>query len=147
MDYKVERTLAESRVDQTIARHDRGYNCAQSVACTYCDLAGMDEIDMFRVSEGLGLGMGGMEGTCGALSGAILLAGLKNSTGNIERPDSKGATYKLSRELVARFQNQAGATRCADLKGRDTGHVLCSCPNCIRIAAELAEEILFTSDD
>ena len=31
----------------------------------------------FRMTEGFGLGMGCMAGTCGALSGAVLLAGLK----------------------------------------------------------------------
>ena len=30
----------ESRVKETIVRHDKGYNCAQAVACTYCDLFG-----------------------------------------------------------------------------------------------------------
>ena len=28
----------KSRVEETIARHDKGYNCAQAVVCTYCDL-------------------------------------------------------------------------------------------------------------
>ena len=34
----------ETRVEKTIERHNKGYNCAQAVACTYCDLVGMDEI-------------------------------------------------------------------------------------------------------
>ena len=33
----------ESRVQQAAQRHSRGYNCAQAVACTYCDLFGVDE--------------------------------------------------------------------------------------------------------
>ena len=82
-----------TRVEETIKRHDKGYNCAQAVACTYCDLVGMDEKTMFRLTEALGLGMGGMEGTCGALTGACILAGLKNSTGNLAKPDSKQASY------------------------------------------------------
>ena len=48
-----------TRVKETIARHDKGYNCAQSVACTYADLVGLDEATMFKVTEGLGKGMGG----------------------------------------------------------------------------------------
>ena len=72
----------ETRVQQTTERHRRGYNCAQAVACTYCDLFGLDEETAFRLTEGYGLGMGNMEGTCGALSAACLLAGMKNSTGD-----------------------------------------------------------------
>ena len=60
----------ETRVEKTIERHNKGYNCAQAVAGTYCDLVGMDEESMFKATEALGLGMGGMEGTCGALTGA-----------------------------------------------------------------------------
>ena len=65
-----------TRVKETIARHDKGYNCAQSVACTYADLVGLDEATMFKVTEGLGKGMGGTLATCGALSGACVLAGM-----------------------------------------------------------------------
>ena len=64
-----------TRVKETIERHDKGYNCAQSVACTYADLVGLDEATMFKVTEGLGKGMGGTLATCGALSGACVLAG------------------------------------------------------------------------
>ena len=32
-----------SRKEETITRHKIGSNCAQAVACTYCDLVGMDE--------------------------------------------------------------------------------------------------------
>ena len=47
----------ESRVKETIVRHDKGYNCAQAVACTYCDLFGYKEEDVFRMTEGFGLGI------------------------------------------------------------------------------------------
>ena len=30
-----------TRIDETIKKHDKGYNCAQAIACTYCDLVGM----------------------------------------------------------------------------------------------------------
>ena len=33
----------ESRIQKTIELHDQGYNCAQAVACAYCDLVGIDE--------------------------------------------------------------------------------------------------------
>ena len=71
------------KVEQAMAFHDKGYNCAQAVACTYCDLVGMDEETMFKATEALGLGMGGMEGTCGALTGACVVAGMKNSCGGM----------------------------------------------------------------
>ena len=136
----------ESRVNETIKRHDKGFNCAQSVACTYCDLVGLSEEDAFKAMEGFGLGMGCMEGTCGALSGAVMLAGLKGSSGDLENPRSKGATYKVAAQIVKRFKEIAGATACKDIKGVETGKMLYSCPDCIKTAALLTEEILFTEE-
>ena len=48
----------ENRVEKTIERHKKGYNCAQAVVCTYCDLLNAEEQDAFRMSEGFGAGMG-----------------------------------------------------------------------------------------
>ena len=59
-----------TRVMETKERHDKGFNCCQAVACTYCDLFGMDEATAFKACEAFGAGMGGMQGTCGAVSGA-----------------------------------------------------------------------------
>lgn len=133
----------KSRVEETIRLHNKGYNCAQSVACAYCDLAGVSEETAFQATEALGLGMGGMEGTCGAVSGACVLAGFKNSTVNLEKPDSKAATYRLSKEIVRRFKEKNTVTACRDLKGIDTGKVIRPCPDCIRDAAEIVEQVLF----
>ncbi len=66
----------ETRVSQAVEKKKSGrYNCAQSVACTYCDLAGLDEETMYAVAGAFGAGMGNMEGTCGALSGAGMVLG------------------------------------------------------------------------
>ncbi|MCF0134474.1 MAG: C_GCAxxG_C_C family protein [Blautia sp.] len=132
----------ESRIEQTIIRHDKGYNCAQAVACTYCDLVGMSEKDAFRATEAFGAGMGGMSATCGAVSGAVFIAGLKNSTANLNAPDSKGRSYKVSRDVTAAFKARNGSLICGELKGLATGKVLRSCPDCIKDAAELVETMI-----
>lgn len=134
----------QSRVEQADIRHKKGYNCAQAVACTYCDLVGVDEQEAFRSMEAFGLGMGGMLGTCGALSGAVYLAGLSNSDGNLDAPATKGATYKISREILERFNAQNTSTVCKELKGVGSEHgVLRPCPDCIADACKIAEEVLF----
>ena len=132
-----------TKAEYAISLHDQGYNCAQAVACTFCKEFGVDEQEMFRIAEGFGLGMGGMQGTCGALSGACVICGLANSCADLVAPTSKAATYKVSRELVRRFAEVSGATRCADLKGVETGQVLCSCPQCIENAARILEDVVF----
>ena len=125
-----------------IALHDKKFNCCQAVACAFAEEVGIDEAALFKIGEGFGLGMGCMEGTCGALSGAIMLAGLKNSDGNIDAPATKADTYKLSKELLQKFVERTGSSVCKELKGVETGKVLCSCPDCIKIGVEVAQEVL-----
>lgn len=128
--------------EQAIKLHDRKFNCAQAVACTFAEEVRIPEETLFKACEGFGLGMGGMEATCGALSGAIMLAGMKNSDGNTDNPGTKADTYKLSKELVNRFEEKTGSTVCKELKGVNTGKVLCSCPDCIRCGVEVVQEVL-----
>ena len=125
-----------------IALHDKKFNCCQAVICAFADEVGMDEAALFKMGEGFGLGMGCVEGTCGALSGAIMLAGIKNSDGNIDAPATKADTYKLSKELFTKFVEKTGSSVCKELKGVETGKMLCSCPDCIKIGVEVAQEVL-----
>ena len=41
-----------TKADMAIAFHDKGYNCAQAVACSFCQEFGVAEEEMFRIAEG-----------------------------------------------------------------------------------------------
>lgn len=131
-----------TKKELAIELHDKKYNCAQAVACAFADEVGVDMQTLFQACEGFGLGMGGMNGTCGAISGAVMLAGFKNSDGNIDNPGTKASTYQLSKAILEKFAEKNQATRCRDLKGVDTGTVLRSCPGCIEDAVEIVQEVL-----
>lgn len=131
-----------TKKELAIANHDKKFNCCQSVACAFAKEVGASEETLFRAGEGFGLGMGGMEATCGALTGAVMLAGFQNSDGNLEHPATKVSTYQLTREMVKRFEEKTGSTVCKELKGVESGKILCSCPDCIRYGVEVAEEVL-----
>lgn len=133
----------DTRIDKTIEKFQRGYNCAQAVACTYCDLVGADEETIFKMTEALGVGMGCMEGTCGAVTAACVLAGMKRSSGNLEKPDSKAESLKLSREILKEFKDKNTTVTCKVLKGMETGKLIRSCPDCIKDAAAIVERVLF----
>ena len=75
----------------------------------------------------------GMESTCGALIGAVMVAGAAT--------DGKG-TPRISKELLQNFQEKCGATICKDLKGVETGAPLCPCPECVRNAVLALGEVL-----
>ena len=131
-----------ARQQQAAQFHAMGYNCAQSVACAFAEEIGVSEETLFAAAEGFGLGMGGMEGTCGAVSGAVMLAGFKNSCADPKNPKTKAATYQLTREITRQFAEKNHALVCKELKGVETGVVLRSCPDCIRDAVAIAEKVL-----
>ena len=132
----------DTRIKAVHKRHDRGFNCAQAVSCAYADCVGVEEELVFRATEGLGLGMGCMDGTCGALTGAIVLAGLANSSANLAAPSSKAATYELVARMCARFRERCGSLVCRELRGEDSGTPLMPCSDCITEGAMIVEEML-----
>ncbi len=131
----------ESRVQKAIDLHHKGYNCAQAVVCAYCDLFGLDEETGYRASEAFGFGMGQME-VCGALAGACMLAGLKNSGGLQAVGKTKAETYKLDRQLAAAFREKNQSVLCRELKGVESGKVLRPCDGCVEDGARLVETYL-----
>ena len=112
------------------------------MACAFAEEIGVPEETLFAAAEGFGLGMGGMEATCGAVSGAVMLAGFKNSCADPKNPKTKAATYQLTREITRQFAERNHALVCKELKGLETGVVLRSCPDCIRDAVAIAEKVL-----
>lgn len=130
------------RIEKATKNHAKGYNCAQAVACAFSDVVGIDEKLIFKMTEGMGLGMGCLQGTCGAVNGAVTILGIHNSTGNLVTPDSKAETYKLSKELVNTFKEKNQSIVCKELKGVETKKVLRSCPGCVADAAEILQTIL-----
>lgn len=132
-----------SRISEALKRHHNGYNCCQAVACTYCDILGVPEDQMFRLAEGFGAGMGSMDATCGAVSGAVLLAGMKSS-GGMQQRISKKDTYQFSARLLQQFREKNGTFICKELKGVGTGKPVRSCDGCIEDACLLAEQLLFS---
>lgn len=133
------------RVKQSVENHHSGYNCAQSVACAYCDLFGIEEKDAFRMMEAFGFGMGTM-GTCGAVSAMSALAGMKLSDGNLDKPATKKVCYGKMKEMTNRFKEMNKSIICEEIKGIETGKALRSCDGCVEDAAKIVEEMLLDAE-
>jgi len=120
---------------------EKGYNCAQSVSCTFVDLLPIDEPTLFKISEGFGGGMGGNDGTCGALSGAIMVISLLSSSGNSDE-STKKQTYRLSKELYDSFVSLTSSPICSELKGDENNEPLFPCEQCIKEAVRLTYSLI-----
>ena len=127
--------MLDERMDYA-ARRKKEMNCCQALLVAFADKLGKSEDDLLRLGSGFGSGMATMEGTCGALVGAIMVSSLLS-------PD--GEARNNSRAIMSRFKELCGgATICRDLKGIETGKMLCSCEDCVRNAVLSAGEVLKT---
>lgn len=145
--------LNQSKVNEAVACFNDGFNCSQAILSTYCGEFGMDEKAALQIACGLGAGMGRRQETCGAVSGAYLLIGLKYGKFLKDDDPAKEKTYALVREFAKLFEERNKTTNCHELLGVDlisddkqtaTERVKTICPKMVRDAAELVEELLFS---
>ncbi len=121
------------RADKAIYFKRSGCNCCQAVAASCADLVEISQDNLISAASGFGAGMGCMEGDCGALIGAVMIAGL------VTKGRSSTAAAK---NIFMRFRQMCGATVCKDLKGITTGAVLCKCDDCVKNAVYALSEVL-----
>lgn len=144
----------ENRVEYAIRRFREGFNCSQSVLSAYGEAFGLEEQTAFRIAAGFGGGMGRLQGTCGALAGAYMLAGLKHGKIRGDDQEAQERTYSKVQEMAAKFKARFGSDLCSEILGIDLrteegrrrfkaeNMSARYCEVCIRRASELVEEEL-----
>jgi C_GCAxxG_C_C family probable redox protein len=110
-----------NRVDQAVSCFKRGVNCSQAVLSTYCEQFGLAKEAALRLAAGFGGGMGRMGDTCGAVTGAFMVLGLKYGPVEATDQQAKETVYERVRELARRFEARNGTTVCRDLIQCDIG--------------------------
>ena len=145
--------VKSDEVEQTVACFKEGFNCTQAVLSTYGPQFGLDRENAVKIAKAFGSGMG-MGGTCGAVTGALMVIGLKHARLKGRSLFSKDRTEEIAREFVARFKARNETTECRELLGCDLGtpegiktakkekHFKKHCPKFVQDAAEILEEIL-----
>jgi len=143
-----------SKPDCALSFFRQGFSCSQAVAAAFAADYGLDKETALRLSQGFGGGIARRADWCGALTGAIIVIGLKH--GRV-RPDDAAArdkTYALVQELIARFTAHHGELKCRDLlgcdistpEGQDRADELklhqTKCEDFVRDAAAILEELL-----
>ena len=99
-----------------------GYNCAQAVLCAFCAEASLSENAALKIATGLGAGMGRKQEVCGAVTGGILVLGLRHGRDSTGDRSAAELTYLKTRELMDRFAARHGSCLCRELlQGYDLG--------------------------
>jgi C_GCAxxG_C_C family probable redox protein len=99
----------------------QGYSCSQAFAAVFAEDYGLPVETALRLSQGFGGGMARLAETCGAVTGAIMIIGLKHGRTRPEDKEAKERTYDIVQDLFRRFRARHGSLRCRDLLGCDVG--------------------------
>ncbi len=141
------------RIDQALERFSDGLNCTQAIAVTYGPDLGLDPEQALKMASAFGSGMGTGE-TCGAVTGALMIIGLKHSKVQGITFLSRDRTYELAAEFVRKFQARNKTSLCRELLGCDLSteegqrqarkekHFKKRCPKFVQDAAEILEGML-----
>jgi C_GCAxxG_C_C family probable redox protein len=143
-----------SKVSKADACFKEGFACSQSVLSVFAPEFGLEREMALRVAGAFGGGMGRMGKTCGAVTGAFMVIGLKYGNTRAEDEETKEKAYELVNEFTKRFKARNEAIECRKLLGYDIstpeGYELIYekgitkdlCPGFVRDAVEILEQIL-----
>lgn len=100
---------------KAISAFDNGFNCAQSVLLAYYDEIDLDKDQALMLSLGFGGGMGRLQETCGAVTGAFMFFGAYNCRKYTDAAERKERTYEMIQKFNMRFIELNGSTLCREL--------------------------------
>lgn len=143
-----------SKHEEALSCFNENFSCSQAVFSAFAPEMGLDKETALRVSGAFGGGMGRMGETCGAVTGAFMLIGLKYGQTMTSDKAAKNKTYQLVREFVEKFRERNKSILCKELLGvhpgtlegmqafkeKDLKNTVCA--KLVRDAAEIVEEIL-----
>ncbi len=106
-----------------------------------------------KLANPFGGGLGKTGGTCGVVTGALMIIGLKYGTSDAADEKANAAVYEMGRKFMQKFKSRNTTTVCRDLLGFDvyTREKMVSdeervifdlCPKYIQDAAEIIDELM-----
>ena len=123
-------------LEEKIREYRKSKSCSESTLIGLCETADIDIIqkEMTKIACGFAGGMGGTfdEGTCGALTGALIANGLIF--------DNTSEIKSNAKELFNIFKNEYGTVRCDKISKNGTDKSPCvDC--CVFIANYIADSV------
>jgi C_GCAxxG_C_C family probable redox protein len=111
--------MAPTRGEDAAELFRNGWSCSQAVCCAFAKDFGIDEKTALRLSCALGGGMSHMGNTCGAVSGALMVIGMKYGRTELDDLASKDKTYEMAQQFIHEFRRRNHSLNCTDLIGYD----------------------------
>ena len=138
----------DSIADRAVKLFNSGWNCSESVFLAVSE--NIVQKDNFNVNllTALGGGIGHSGLTCGALTGAVVVIGIKYGRKEIDA-QAKQKAYIISKNIVTKFRGRFQTVNCSELlkKVKDKDHKKRLCSEYVRQAAKLAASAILAAKD
>jgi C_GCAxxG_C_C family probable redox protein len=129
-------------------------NCAQAVLSGFSDRFQINDEHAMSISAGFGAGMGRLQRTCGAVSGAYMVIGLYAGTKCTDNAARKELAYKMIQDFTRKFEEKKETSQCSDLlhvnlnteEGKEyfeDNHLKeMVCEKCIQVSLNILDDML-----
>ena len=132
--------------------------CSQSILLAFQELLGMEDELTFKAAGPLCVGLG-MGKTCGALTGGMMVLGMKYGRTRID--EGLGGLFSgilIAQSLVQRFEQEYGTTACREISKLDwtdsdaviqavnNPEFMAMCANVVGATAEMVAKIIAEVD-
>ncbi len=146
--------VMNGKVETAVGCFREGFNCSQAILSTYGGEFGLERETALKAAAAFGGGMGGLGEVCGAVTGALVVIGLKYGYTEAKDKETKAKTYARARDFACRFRSHSGSLLCRELLGCDLataegmetarrkGLFTELCPRFVLAAAEILEDVL-----
>ncbi|MCX6005711.1 MAG: C-GCAxxG-C-C family protein [Chloroflexi bacterium] len=144
-----------NKAETAVATFKQGFNCSQSVLSVFTEELGLDGQAAAKIASGFGGGIGHMAETCGAVTGAVMVIGLKNGMSIKDSPfKSNQLVYEAIDPFIKEFVRRNKSVKCRDLlgcdisdhetllKARKDGLFQTLCPKFVNDAVEIVESVV-----
>ena len=141
-----------SNVPKAVQLFRDGCACSQAIVAVYGTPFGLTHDQAMRIAAGFAGGMRHGD-SCGAVTGAFMVLGLRHGSTDCDRPDGRAEVYGQVVDFANRFRQRNGSVCCRELLGcdistpegmkqaREQNLFMTTCVQMVRDAAEILEEM------
>jgi C_GCAxxG_C_C family probable redox protein len=108
-----------TKSDVAVSSFKAGLSCSQAVLASFAEELGMEKETAYRISCGFGAGIARSGNICGAVSGALMVIGMKHGKATKDDNAAREKTYALVQEFLKEYTALHGPVMCPDLPGYD----------------------------
>ena len=143
-----------TRSDDAHAQFMKRFTCSAAVFSAFSGELGLDPATARKIACGFGAGVSKTGGLCGAVSGGIMVIGLKYGKAAEGDDAATEKTRAIVRQFMEEFRSKNGSVNCTGLLGYDlndpvayeaarkSGVFLSKCPALVRDAAGIVERLV-----